>query len=218
MACIKLKDLEQFLQELDTFDKPKVWLEQYPTTPHIAACMLHTIQTSFADIEGKFVADLGAGCGVLSAAASMLGADTVVGFEVDPEAAQVFQRNISELELVNVDVVLGDITHGLPTRLMFDTVIMNPPFGTKNNQGLDIKFLQQALHISRNSVYSLHKSSTRKYIQSKAHSWGVKCKVLAELRYNIPASFKFHKKNSIDIEVDFIRFWDYSKNRHLFTS
>jgi hypothetical protein len=34
-------------------------LEQYATPTHIAACMLHTIQSSYGDIEGKFVAELG---------------------------------------------------------------------------------------------------------------------------------------------------------------
>ncbi len=35
---------------------------------------------------------------------------------------------------------------------------------------------------------------------------GVEAQVLAELRYDIPAVHKFHKKESVDIEVDFWRF------------
>ena len=30
--------------------------------------------------------------------------------------------------------------------------------------------------------------------------------VLAELRFNLDASYKFHRRKSVDIEVDFIRF------------
>ena len=50
------------------------------------------------------------------------------------------------------------------TRLMlfiaeFDTVVMNPPFGTRNT-GIDTVFLLNAMKIS-NVVYSLHKTSTR---------------------------------------------------------
>jgi predicted RNA methylase len=30
--------------------------------------------------------------------------------------------------------------------------------------------------------------------------------VVAELRYDLPASYRHHKKTSVDIEVDFIRF------------
>jgi predicted RNA methylase len=29
----------------------------------------------------------------------------------------------------------------------FDTVIMNPPFGTKNNEGIDMKLLENALYV-----------------------------------------------------------------------
>lgn len=43
----------------------------------------------------------------------------------------------------------------------FDTVLMNPPFGTKHNEGIDMKFLEVALKLSNNAVYSLHKTSTR---------------------------------------------------------
>lgn len=36
--------------------------------------------------------------------------------------------------------------------------------------------------------------------------WGVQADVIAELRYDIPATYKHHKKKSMDIEVDFYRF------------
>jgi predicted RNA methylase len=36
--------------------------------------MLHTISATYQDLEGKLVADLGCGCGVLSIGAVMLGA------------------------------------------------------------------------------------------------------------------------------------------------
>lgn len=88
----------------------------------------------------------------------------------------------------------------------FDTVIMNPPFGTKNNAGVDMKFLEAAIQLSTNTVYSLHKSSTRDYVLSKAAQLGAKGTVVAELRYDLPKAYKFHKKASVDIQVDFIRF------------
>ena len=51
----------------------------------------------------------------------------------------------------------------------FDVVIMNPPFGTKHNTGLDVIFLKQALKVKAKNyleigkvIFSLHKSSTRK--------------------------------------------------------
>ena len=33
---VKLKELESWLQDVEVFENPKVKLEQYPTTPHIA--------------------------------------------------------------------------------------------------------------------------------------------------------------------------------------
>ncbi|XP_017591120.1 rRNA N6-adenosine-methyltransferase METTL5 isoform X4 [Corvus cornix cornix] len=167
MKKLKLKELESCLQQVDTFESPKLLLEQYPTRPHIAACMLYTIHNTFDDIENKTIADLGCGCGMLSIGSAMLGAG------------------------------MSDT---------FDTVIMNPPFGTKHNKGIDMIFLKTALQMAKTAVYSLHKTSTRQHIQKKAAEWEVKMEVLAELRFDLPASYKFHKKKSVDIEVDFIRF------------
>lgn len=36
--------------------------------------------------------------------------------------------------------------------------------------------------------------------------FGFPGKVIAKLNYDIPAMYKFHKKKSVDIEVDLIRF------------
>ncbi|XP_046999624.1 rRNA N6-adenosine-methyltransferase METTL5 [Schistocerca americana] len=208
MACLKLKELESWLQDIDIFEKPKVWLEQYATSPHIGSRMLYTMQSCYGDITGKLVADLGCGCGVLSAGAAMLDAAQCVGFEIDTDALSIFSQNISELELTNVDVVQCDVTNGLPLCFdkVFDVVVMNPPFGTKRNQGVDVKFLEVAVKLASEAVYSLHKTSTREYILNKASNWNMKAEVLAELRFNLPASYKFHKKSCVDIDVDFIRF------------
>lgn len=104
--------------------------------------------------------------------------------------------------MIETDVLaLGDEWTG-----KFDTVLLNPPFGTKRNQGTDISFLKTALRLTSHSVLSLHKTSTRNYILKKAKDWKVDCEVVAVLRYNIPNTYRFHKKLSVDIDVDFIRF------------
>ena len=36
MARLKLKQLQSCLQDVDVFDTPKIMLEQYPTSAHIA--------------------------------------------------------------------------------------------------------------------------------------------------------------------------------------
>jgi len=204
---MKLKQLEQHLQTIEGFENPKILLEQYPTRPHIAACMLQTINDTFDDIENKMIADLGCGCGVLSIGSVMLGAGSVTGFDVDQDALEQFQENIADFEMDNIELVNADVV-ALGDRFIgkYDTVIMNPPFGTKHNKGLDIKFLEAGLKLSSKSVYSLHKTSTREHILKKAKDWGVTAQVIAELRYDLPNTYKHHKKSSVDIHVDFIRF------------
>jgi len=207
MARMKLKELESHLQQVEEFDSPKILLEQYPTRPHIAACMLHTMAATFGDIEGRTVADLGCGCGVLSLGCVMLGADFVTGFDIDPDALAIFQQNIEEFEMDNLELVNLDTRNiGPDWKGRVDTVVMNPPFGTKHNKGLDLVFLEAGLEMASTAVYSLHKTSTRDHVLSKARSWGAEGRVLAELRYDLPATYKHHKKASVDICVDFIRF------------
>ncbi|XP_077779958.1 LOW QUALITY PROTEIN: rRNA N(6)-adenosine-methyltransferase METTL5 [Podarcis muralis] len=99
MKKLKLKELESNLQQVDDFENPKLLLEQYPTRPHIAACMLYTIHNTFGDIENKTVADLGCGCGVLSVGSAMLGAGLCIGFDIDADALEVFSKNAEEFEL-----------------------------------------------------------------------------------------------------------------------
>jgi len=207
MARMKLKELESHLQEVEEFENPKILLEQYPTRPHIAACMLHTMAYTFDDIENKTIADLGCGCGVLSVGSVMLGAGFVTGFDVDSDALDLFAQNIADFEMDNLDLINMDVKNiGEGWENKFDTVIMNPPFGTKHNKGLDMLFLQTGISLASRAVYSLHKTSTREHVLKKAKDWKVSAQVLAELRYDLPHTYKHHKKSSVDIQVDFIRF------------
>ena len=89
-----------------------------------------------------------------------------------------------------------------------DTVIMNPPFGTKpNTMHSDLIFLKIAIDMSRNIIYSLHKSSTRDYLLKTLKTvFNVKSvEVMAQLRYDLPKSYKFHKQTTKDINVDLLR-------------
>ncbi len=58
-----------------------------------------------------------------------------------------------------------------------------------------MEFLRAAFALSRRSIYSLHKSSTRDHIQRVAlrELGAVQAEVLAQLRYDLPASYAFHK-------------------------
>nr|CAG4638009.1 EOG090X0BVL [Chydorus sphaericus] len=207
---MKRKELEQHLQELDGFSQPKILLEQYETRAHIASCMLHTIESSYGELGNKAVLDLGCGCAVLGIGANLLGAGYVLGVDIDDDALEIASSNIQQFELTNIELLQCDVKC-LPKVLSgrkFDTVIMNPPFGTKHNKGLDSLFIEVGLEcLEKNGVlYSLHKSSTRDHFQRKAPGWNVNATVLAQLRYDLPSTYKFHKHTSLDIEVDFWRF------------
>jgi predicted RNA methylase len=45
-----------------------------------------------------------------------------------------------------------------------DTVLMNPPFGTRR-AGADIEFLQLGVQLARRAVYSMHKVSQLQHCQ-----------------------------------------------------
>ncbi|XP_057537584.1 uncharacterized protein LOC130815214 isoform X1 [Amaranthus tricolor] len=203
---MKLKQLEGLLGNLDQFTAPKIELEQYPTGPHIASRMLFTAENSFGDVSGKVVADFGCGCGTLGIAAALLGADHVVGFDVDADSLEIAYLNAEELEL-DVNFVQCDIRNFEFREKIIDTIVMNPPFGTRK-KGADMDFLSVALKVASQAVYSLHKTTTRDHIRRAAmRDYNAKsAEVLCELRYDVPQLYKFHKKKEVDIAVDLWRF------------
>ena len=206
---MKLKQLEVELQKIEPFLNPKIEFEQYPTTAHLAAHMLFTAD-SFEDIEGKTVLDLGVGCGMLLIGSIMMGAGANIGIDIDTEALEQTRSNLddvgAECKLIqgNVQELLAkndeEILH-----LIADTVIMNPPFGTKT-KGADMDFLRFAARVAKKAIYTLHKTSTRDHVLRVGESLGLKGRVIAELEYDLPNTYKFHKKKNFAIQVDFIRF------------
>lgn len=67
------------------------------------------------------------------------------------------------MELPNIDCIQANVLHlsDYGWNDKFDTIVSNPPFGTKNNAGMDVLFLETGVRMAKNAVYSLHKSSTR---------------------------------------------------------
>jgi len=197
------------MQGIAPFAAPKIALEQYPTGPHLASRLLYSVAHSFDEFDGQTVVDLGCGTGMLSIGAAILGATWVLGIDIDPDALEIARANVDGFDdPLPIDLVLCSIQAlSDQPRIRADTVIMNPPFGTRS-RGADVEFLRAAFRISRCSVYSLHKSSTREYISklAKKELGAVSAEVLAKLRYDLPASYSFHRAKSRDIEVDLWRF------------
>lgn len=78
------------------------------------------IQLQDMKLEGQKVLDVGCGSGILSIAASMLGAKKVVGTEIDPEATRLSEEN-AKANGCRLSVFTGDIIGDLASR---DRVIM----------------------------------------------------------------------------------------------
>ena len=76
---------------------------------------------------------------------------SVTGFDIDTDALNIAQDNLLELDCADrVDLVLGDILQLQKSNQLkgyFDTVVMNPPFGTKNNEGVDVNLLSAAIDV-----------------------------------------------------------------------
>ncbi|KAJ2992232.1 hypothetical protein HDV02_003188 [Globomyces sp. JEL0801] len=180
---------------------------------------LTVAENDYDDIDGKSVIDLGIGCGMLTCASIMMNSEHNIGVDIDLDALEQSSQNC--LDFGYVDLIHSNVSHWstIPTlgnRLKADTVIMNPPFGTKA-KGIDMDFLTAASMISQHAIYTLHKTSTRDYVLKFGKQLGFSGQVLAELNYDlrtidilinccIANTYKFHKKKNVNIKVDFIRF------------
>jgi predicted RNA methylase len=233
---MKLKELESYLQQMETFSDPKLHFEQYITTPHLASQIVFNIDQMYDDIDEKCVCDLGTGTGMLGISTSFFNPDYILGIDIDPDALAICQRNIAEFEVDRIDLIQADCKQMLvkheadddSLRLVdqFDTVVMNPPFGTKNQKisasssnaaestkqlGVDLIFLKMAAKLSTHAIYSIHKSVTRSYIKNLSKSWNLSMEVVSQLRYNIPKVESRNKRlvtsaPEKDVEVDLLRF------------
>uniref|UniRef100_A0A915ETK9 Methyltransferase small domain-containing protein n=1 Tax=Ditylenchus dipsaci TaxID=166011 RepID=A0A915ETK9_9BILA len=137
---MKKKQLESFLQQLETFDRPRLDLEQYATSPQLGSSILEAINEEIGLNEDTLLADLGCGSGILMIGAARIGAGLSVGFDIDLKALSICQNNIQEsglqesCELLQVDVCACSPTNMRTLSRFegkFDVVVTNPPFGTK---------------------------------------------------------------------------------------
>lgn len=225
VARMRVRQLESLLSDLAPFATPKQNLEQYPTNAELAAGVLHHAMHAGDVGEGKTVVDLGVGCGMLSIAAVLCEASHVIGVDVDADALETCRENLEGFEpALEVDLVLADVIGGCENevsssfcspgssswalrRLRADTVLMNPPFGTRR-KGADVAFLRAGFRIATGAIYSLHKSSTREHIEKVARTrfHAKKADVLAQLKYDLPATYAHHREKSVEIAVDLWRF------------
>ncbi|MEM3439536.1 MAG: METTL5 family protein [Candidatus Bathyarchaeia archaeon] len=190
------------MEEIKPHPNPKEALEQYTIPARTAAEILFLAQAVHGDLEGKRVADLGCGTGRLSIGAALLGAELVVGVDIDPEAIAVATRNSESVGVRGIQWVISDIS---ALRGTFDTVIQNPPFGVRR-RGADRAFLEKALELGR-VIYSLHKSDpdSREFIKRLVEKQGGAITHLYQMDIYIPPTFDFHIKRKHRVAVDLYR-------------
>jgi predicted RNA methylase len=178
---------------------PRIRLEQYTTPAAIAADILFLAAFVYQDIVGKTVVDLGTGTGRLAIGAARLGASQITAIDIDPVAIEVAREN-AEKAMADIEWIVGDLEaiHG-----EFDTVIMNPPFGTKQRH-LDKAFLGKAIQTGH-VVYSLHKSTTREHLSHYLKRHGCKLSAIHEYSLDIPMMFEHHRKRKHPVKVDCYR-------------
>lgn len=194
------KQLSILLSTLKVFEDPSMRLEQYPTDSEIAGDVLWFAKMQ-GDIEGKVIADLGSGTGILGLGALVLGAKKAFLVDIDTKAAELgmhnkaFIENKTDRKLDSVFVV-GDIN---VFDKKADVVVMNPPFGTKNEK-IDTVFLLKAMTIAK-VIYSFHKASTKEYIDKLVEDNGFETTHYKEYDFPLKQSMLHHKKRIERIKV-----------------
>jgi len=200
------KKLEIALSKLDTPPSPRPRLEQYTIPSKLAAELLYISGFIHQDIRDKNVADLGTGSGLLAIGAGLIGAKHIVGVDIDSAVIKVACRNAQKLS-VDVEWVIADIE---AIRGPFDTVIMNPPFGTKRRH-IDRLFLSKAMTTAK-VIYSLHKQTTRQYLCHFIELNRGLVDAIFPMELEIPYVFPFHTRKKYTVKVDLYRIlMDYNR-------
>ncbi len=193
------RDLSRELSKLQSFENPQFKLEQYETPPHIAADWIWEM-ASRGEVAGKTILDAGCGPGFLGLGLLLMGARKIYFLDKEESIMKICMENYNalkeEYEIGEAEFILHDISI---FDEQVDIVVQNPPFGTKEVHA-DKVFLEVAFK-SAPIIYSMHKYSTKKFVEaiSKDHNF----KITDTWRYDFPikAKYEFHKKPVKDIDV-----------------
>ena len=191
------------LSKLAGFSAPKVKEEQYATPPEIAGQVIH-YAAQLGDIVDKKVSDLGAGTGILGIGAILSGSTQCTFVEQDSDALSILAENVRQLPDAlqqKCTIISGKIQE---FEGKSETIIMNPPFGTKQKHA-DKPFFERAFMLAP-TIYAFAKSTTRQFV----------AKVSADQGYTISHEWAFphwrlkntqswHKKPTRYIDVTLFR-------------
>jgi putative methylase len=180
--------------------------------------MLYIASYANSDIIAKSVLDLGCGTGRLALGAAFLGAESVVGVDIDRLAIKTARENTTQTSLSEKVAWVNGAISAVTGR--FDTVVQNPPFGVRTREA-DRAFLVKALEVG-DVVYSLHnhpevdeflikrlkssqgllKVEPSPFIESFISKHGGIVRAVYALPMTIPKMFDFHKKAKHEFIID----------------
>ncbi len=199
MSFRSKKELEVYLSKLRNFEQPSLELEQYATPSSLAAEWVWAMAMR-REVAGRVILDAACGPGILGMGLLLLGAKKVFFVDKDEKAMRLCVENYNrvkeEYELGEASFIIQDIT-------LFDgevdIVVQNPPFGTKLEHA-DKTFLEKAFSLAP-LVYSMHKWSTQKFVESISKDHGFTITERWKYEFPIKAMFKHHEKPVVKIEV-----------------
>ena len=198
-------EIKDFIKIIPTFETPKVFLEQYSLPSDLISLIL---VISKNDLIDKNVVDLGCGTGRFTIPIAKFFANRVFGVDSDLKTMNQIHKIVKKYDH-NVDLLNTSIEfiETFNWNILFQTTIMNPPFGTKR-RGIDQVFLRKALNYS-DVVISIHKTSKKSRTLWKriAKSYEKHIEILLTIDFPIERSFHFHQKESHNVKVDIIRFF-----------
>ena len=195
---VSKRQLEIQLGKLKILQTPQLRLEQYPVSAKVAAELLHMAGFEHHDLQGETI-DLGTGTGRLAIGAATMGSKQVTGVDIDERSITLARENAIAAG-VRVEWVVSDIKEVVGA---YDTVIMNPPYGTRSLHA-DVQFLERAFELAPVS-YSIHKSSTREFLRRVIERKNRRIDTVRSMSLDIPHLFPFHQKKWEKIDVDLYR-------------
>ena len=207
------KELISIIQNTESFNNPKIQLEQYCIDAGCAVDIIYYAGFEFNDInQSTFIIDLGAGTGRISIASAFFNASHVLSVDIDINALKILKKNVLSLELSHIisplcaDIEYLEISRRLLPKNMKITTIMNPPFGVQTKFA-DRIFLKKAFYFS-DIVYSIHLANKKVYnfISAYINKLGWKIDNVLPFSMVLERQFPFHTQKTKKINVHIYRF------------
>jgi len=217
----ELVAVHEQLGNVKDFENPKLTLEQYMTDRSTAVEFMQLVDRCVG-IREKRVLDLGCGTGMLGIASLLCEAEHVTFVDIDPDALEVCKSTV--VELTEEDESIGEYEFFNTSVFEFipeqppDIIVTNPPFGTKNNEHVDLQFVLAALNMidEDGAIFSFHKRSTGDGLVKNVRKENPKAhgEPLAHIKWTLPKTYSHQMLESKVIDVS-VFCWTLSSNSTL---